>query len=110
MKILRTFSGQEFVLEDDEAENIIKVKNTGNGKAFIGLRCGAYVDAAAIESISEIPLIPFSRDGHRLSKDGRSFVRDGQRVYVEDLEGIQYLPDPKYKNIAKQLSDGKAKD
>ena len=98
MKILKLFSGQEYILKDDEAINVVSIKQSNN-KAFLKLRCGAYVDTSAIESISDIPLIPHSRDGYPLSKDGRSFIRDGNRIYVEDFSAIQYLPDPKYENI-----------
>ena len=98
MKLLKTFSNQEFVIDDDEVRIIIEIKNKDK-KAFLELRCGAFVDTAAIESITDIPLRAFSASGYPLSRDGKSFMRDGQRVYVEDLDSIQYLPDPKYKKI-----------
>jgi len=100
MKILTTFGGREFILEDDEAENIIIVKNSPTGKAFLELRCGAFVDTSAIESITDIPLIPYSADGYPLSKDGRSFIKEGVRIWIENFDGIKYLPDSKYKRIA----------
>src|SRR3990167_8970405 len=98
MKLLKTFSNQEFIIGDDEVKIIIEIKNKDK-KAFLELRCGAFVDTAAIESISDIPLRAFSESGYPLSRDGKSFVRDGQRVYVEDLDSIRYLPDPKYEKI-----------
>ena len=99
-KILRTFSGNEWLLENDEAENVIAVKKKGV-KAFLQLRCGAYVDTSAIESIGGVPVIAHSASGKPLSKDGRWFVEDGKRVYVENFAGIQYLPDPKYTALVK---------
>lgn len=99
MKILKTWSGQEYILQDEEADNIVKIKNSPSKKAFLQLRCGAYVDISAIESISGVPLIAHSQEGQPLSKDGRSYIRDSIRIYVEDFDSIQYLPDPKYRNI-----------
>lgn len=98
MKLLKTFSGQEFVLEDEEAENVVKIKSADK-KAFLELRCGSFVDTSAIETIGEIPLIAYSSSGCPLSKDGRSYMREGSRVWVEDFGGIIYKPDPKYKKM-----------
>ena len=75
MKVLRTFSGQEFIIANEEQENILQIKNSGK-KAFIELRCGSFVDSAAIESISDIPLVAFSGGGYRLSKDGLWFMEN----------------------------------
>src|SRR3990167_615240 len=97
MRIMKTFSGQEFILEDDEADNIVKIKQSSS-KAFLGLRLGSYVDTSAIESITGIPIIAVSSGGYPLSKDGKSFMREGRRIYVENFDGIKYVPDPKYTN------------
>lgn len=101
MKLLNTFSKKEILIEDDEAENI--KKSILQGRGFIELRLGDFINISSIESITEIPVIAFSQGGYQMSKDGRSFMRDGQRVYVDDLSTIQYLPDPKYKEQFKQL-------
>jgi len=102
MKILRTFSGKEFILEDDEAENVIAVKNSGK-KAFLQLRSGEYVDTSAIEAITKIPLIPVWNNGRFLSKDGRSFIRDGTRIYIERIEtfkdNVLFEEDPRYTEL-----------
>jgi len=98
-KILKTFGGTEYVLDDDEAQNIVDLKRTGK-KSFIELRCGAYIDSSAIESVAYPPLIPVSGDGYSLSKDGRSFVRDGIRIWVEHPGNVRYVEDPRYNKLA----------
>ncbi len=97
MKILRTFSGHEFIVEDDEAKNIVILKNTGK-KSFVELRCGDFIDISAIESIVNPPLIPMIH-GYPVEKDGRTFIRDGDRIKIENLENIYYSEDPKYKKL-----------
>ena|SRR3990167_11332929 len=104
MKIIKIIGG-EFVLEDDEAENVEKTVLVSGGKGFMKLRCGAFINITAIQVIMDIPLIAYSQGGYPLEKNGRSFIRDGVRVMVEDLDTIQYLPDPKYKNIKGYLSE-----
>ncbi len=96
MKLLRTFD-DEFVIADEEMIVIDQAISAGDGSKLLKLRCGAYVNTSSIKSITDIPTIAYSQGGYPLNKDGRSFMRDGQKVYVEDLRTIQYLPDPKYK-------------
>ena len=106
MKILTLFSGKEFILEDEEIRVILLAKNSGN-KAFLELRCGAFVDTAAIESITDVPLIPFfggdrDRGSHHLSRDGNGnyfYEYGGKRVYIE-IADVEFLEDPKYKELA----------
>lgn len=95
---MRTFSGQEYVLADDEAERVIQVKNEPNIKAFIALRNGAHVDKAAIESVGPVPLVPM-RNGYVVNKLG-FYVQDGNRIHVEDWGLVKYAPDPKYAAMA----------
>lgn len=109
MKILNLFSGKEFVISDDEAAGIVAVKSQEK-KAFIELRCGSFVDTAAIESLTDVPLIAFAQSGHPMNPDGRSFTRDGHRVYVEDLSTLRYLPDPKYAGLAEGMLKLKGKN
>ncbi len=107
IKILNLFSGKEFILESDEAENIIKIKNNGAGKAFLELRCGAYIDTSAIERITDVPLTAFRegdgvRYSHYLSKDsnGNYFYQldDGKRKYVE-LDEVVFVKNPEYEKL-----------
>ena len=101
MKVLKKYGGKEYMLDDDEAQHIVKVKNSGK-KAFIQLRSGNYVDTPAIESLDNPPLVAVSAEGYPLSKDGNSFIRNGQRVYVEDRDGIHYVEDPRYQKLAEK--------
>lgn len=79
MKLLRMMSGTEHYIQDDEAENLSKIVET---KKFAILRSGAMIRTTRIEEITEVPTEKFWK-GHRLSKDGRSFMRDGDRIYLE---------------------------
>jgi len=119
MKILTMFGGKEFLLEEDEANNIIiGIGESSKGKTFLALRCGAFINTSAIESITDIPLIPFfggdrERQSHYLSKDsnGNYFYQyEGKRINIE-IDKVEFLEDPKYKELAevqfKKLKSGK---
>lgn len=110
--ILKTFSSQEFVIQNDEAQNIVKVKNSGS-KALIGLRCGAYVDSSAIESITGIPLVKVKHGQFivkRDSNDNEFYINEyGNRTEVADQNNITYLADPKYSHETKFLLEEKPK-
>ena len=111
MKLLKVFSGDEYIVEDDEALNIVAIKNTPNSKAMIQLRCGAFVATSAIASISNPPLLGMAHGQYPLSKDGRSYMRDGQRVYLESYNHVEYIPDPLYVQKAKfQLTGEQPKE
>lgn len=95
MKIVKTFS-KEFVVHDDEAENIKNVLRSG-GKEFIELRNGDLINPSMVEMISE-PETEAFWGGYPLSKDGKSFMRDGERIYLEshNFKEIEYHLHPKY--------------
>mgnify|MGYP001613050153 FL=1 len=97
MKLIKTFSRSEFVVEDDEGEMIKRILQSGQ-KAFIELRCGDMLNISAIESVGNIPKAMFYRDEgglHRVLKDGQTIINGyGNRVsidpdevfYSEDIE------------------------
>ena len=95
MKILTTFSGKEYILEDNEAENI---KEIFKPNELISLRNGEAVNTSAIESIGSPELVPYWKE-YLLDKSGKSFIRDGRRIFLEtqDFENIEYKLSPKYK-------------
>lgn len=101
MKTLTTFSGREYILEDDEAENIKKVFKPNT---LLSLRSGEAVNSSAIEAIGDPELVPYW-DGYKLDKNGSSFMRDGQRIFLEtqDYKNIEYKPHPKYEVMKKML-------
>lgn len=101
MKTLTTFSGREYILEDDEAENIKKVFKPNT---LLSLRNGEAVNSSAIESIGDPELIPYW-NGYLLDKGGKSFMRDGQRIFLEtkDFNNVEYKIHPKYIAIQKIL-------
>ena len=95
MKIIKLFSGLEFLVEDDEAENVAR---NYKSKTLIKLRSGDYIASSGIEAITESETEAFW-SGYPLSKDGKSFMRDGERIYLESqhLKEIEYKPHSKYK-------------
>ena len=99
MKILKTFSRSEFILEDDEAENVMSALATGQ-KGFIKLRSGEMVNTQGIDCVAEVPLVGFYKiDGHEypVLRDGETIVNEyGNRVKI-DKSYVKYLPDPTYK-------------
>jgi hypothetical protein len=92
MKLITMFSKREYVVNDDEADNVA-IASQKDG--MIKLRSGDYINPKAIESIGEPAEIAFYK-GYLVNKDGRTFTRDGQRITIESPENIKYLPDPKY--------------
>lgn len=103
MKIIKMFSKSEFLVEDNEADNV--AKSYGNG-GLIQLRSGDYISTSGIESISDPELMPYW-NGYLLEKSGNSFMRDGQRIFLEtqNYKEIEYKPHPKYKAMKKLLLD-----
>ena len=95
------FSKSEFLVENDEAENV--AKSYGNG-GLIQLRSGDYISTSGIESISDPDLVPHW-DGYLLEKSGNSFMRDGQRIFLEtkDYKEIEYKLHPRYEQMKELL-------
>lgn len=102
MKIVKTFS-REFVVYNDEAENIKNVLKRGQ-KEFIELRSGDLINPSMVESISE-PETEAFWGGYPLSKDGKSFMREGKRIFLEpqNFEEIIYKAHSKYKIKSNKL-------
>lgn len=100
MKILHTFK-REYILEDDEAENIVNVlENKSNG--FIKLRNGSMINIASISEISDIPKVARYK-GYDVV-NGRWYYRDGDKIHIDCPEDIEYIDDPKYKKGLLQLN------
>lgn len=95
------FSKSEFLVEDDEAENVARSYRSGG---LIQLRSGDYISTSGIESIADSELVPYW-DGYLLEKGGNSFIRDGQRIFLEtqNYKEIEYKPHPKYKKMKELL-------
>lgn len=95
IQVLRLFNNTEYIVEEDEAENIMqcidKVK-------FIRLRNGTLVNVSAISDIGKPETMLFWGE-YPINKDGRSFNRDGERVWItekKDLDQIKHHLHPKY--------------
>lgn len=97
MKIIKTMGSQEYVISDEEAEYLGKIIMEGK-VGFITLSNG---DLINIKSISKIgmPDKVKSWGGYFLRSDGRSFVRDGEVVYLNGNDEIEEMDDPKYKTM-----------
>lgn len=103
MKIIKTTIKIDFIVEDDEAENIVKVFGK---QTLVQLRNGSYLSPSTIAAIIDPPKVPYW-GGYRVCEDGKSFFREGVRVYLEPLHiaEIKYLDDPKYLNPNKLLEN-----
>jgi len=102
MKVLRTFNNNEYLVKEDEAENIMKVVNAGNVK-MIKLRSGDYISSSGIMEICEPPKI-MQYKGYTVNKSGTKFLRDGEWIDIQYPENIEYIEDPKYKENLKRLN------
>ena len=102
MKIIKTTNRLEFVVENDEAENVVKAFGK---QSLVLLRSGAYLNPSTIAAIIDPPKLPYWA-GYRVNDDLKSFFRDGKKIYLEtsQLEKIEYREDPKYLNV-KMLDD-----
>lgn len=100
MKVIQLVSGREYILSDEEADYAKKVYMAG--APAIELTNGDVIARHNISLIGEPDKKP-QWHGYPLNKDGRSFMRDGQRIYLErDSFGeIEYVDDPKYLTMPK---------
>jgi hypothetical protein len=96
MKIIKTTNRLEFVVENDEAENVISAFGK---QSIVLLRSGAYLNPSTIAAIIDPPKIAYWA-GYRVCDDGKSIFRDGVKTYLEPrhLDEIEYRDDPKYLN------------
>jgi hypothetical protein len=100
MKVLKLVSGREYLLEDDEAEYLIKTIE--QGLKFIRLSNGDFMACSSISVIGE-PEKLATWSGYPLNKDGRTFQREGKRIYLEkdNFKDIEYLDNPVYQQMSK---------
>ena len=109
MKIIRTFSGREFIIADDEAKNIKRaIDNKNDRNSFVELRSGDALNLDRIENISEPKKIAYisTCDGIALlNPDGISFNREGNKIYLKpsDFEDIKFITHPLYEQELKQI-------
>ncbi len=103
MKIITLFSGKEYLVEDEEANEVAKHYNSN---ALLRLKSGARINPKGIESVDDPITVPYWQ-GYILEKSGRSFIRDGQRINLEtkDFKKIEYKPHPKYEAMKKALME-----
>ncbi len=97
MKLIKTSCRIDFVVEDDEAENIVK---SFGKQSLVRLRDGNYLNPNTIAAICDIPKVAYW-GGFKLNEDGKSFFRDGRRIYLEpeSFKEIEYLDDTKYSKV-----------
>lgn len=101
MKIIKLFSGLEFLVENDEAENVAR---NYKAKTLLRLKSGDYIASSGIEAITEVEIVPYW-NGYLLEKSARSFMREGQRINLtaENFSEVEYKPHPKYEAMKKAL-------
>ena len=95
MKIKKLIGGSEYVISDEEAEYLGKIVMEGKVK-FITLSNGDMINTSSISKIGSLDKVK-SWGGYVLRNDGRSFVRDGEVVYLNGNDDIEEIEDPKYK-------------
>ena len=96
MHIIRIMGGTEHIVPREEAEVVARHFGTNE---LMALSDGSKINTSSISEIANIPLVGFYKD-YIVNKDGRTYTRDGQRITIECIENIEYLPDPKYEAIA----------
>lgn len=114
-KIIKTFTGREFIIENDEAENIKEaIENKKDKNEFVELRSGDLLNLDRIENISNPKKIAYINTCSGiaiLNPDGISFNKDGNRIYLkpQDFEDIKFIEHPiceqELKQIANQVSE-----
>jgi len=100
MKIIQLISGREYLIEDEECEYIKSLIK--QDKKLIGLSNGDVINLSSISVMGEPEEVPYW-DGYQLNKDGKSFMENGRRVYLDaqHLEQIEYFTNPKYQAMPK---------
>ena len=103
MKILKTYSS-EHIISNRELKVIVENSNSDN---LLLLDSGEYIRPKAIIAITEPEKVAYW-NGYILDKGGRSFMRDGNRIFLEtkDYEEIEYKEHPRY-IILRQSQDNK---
>jgi len=106
MKVIKMMGGSEKVIEDDEAENIMKSVNAAK---FLKLRDGSLINVSSISMIDEPEKIALFR-GYVMDKGCTSYTNDeGKRMHIEKhhFQEIKYITHPKYdKESVKELREG----
>lgn len=101
MKMIILINSQEYIVEDEEAENIKKA--IAQGLRFINLRSGEMLNILSISTIGELKKIPFwSIYPVYTSSSGANYIiRDGERVYLDprNIEEIQYKTDENFAKL-----------
>lgn len=98
METIKIMGGQEYLVSDEESEYLKKIVLEGKVK-FITLSSGDMVNISSISKIGSLDKVK-SWGGYILRNDGRSFVRDGEVVYLNGNDDIEEIEDPKYKQMA----------
>lgn len=95
MKVLSLMNGKEFILDEDAAKRI-EASLMGPG-TVMKLPTGELVNKSSFSSLTN-PETVATWWGYTLDKSGRSFMRDGERCYLEphNIAQIEYKLHPKY--------------
>lgn len=105
MKLIIMFSKREYVVDDDEAENVA-IASQGDG--MICLRSGDFINPKGIESIGEVPKVMMYK-GYFVEKDGMSYYRDGERIRIEHPDNRVLVPRQEYQDQINRIKDNRLK-
>ena len=95
MKTLRLISGQEYLILDEESDYLSDIIIKGKTN-FITLSNGDVININSISKVGSLDKVKHW-GGYVLRKDGRSFLRGGDVVWLDGNEIIEEMDDPKYK-------------
>ena len=93
MQTIKTMDGQEYLLDDEQAENVKKAILTSS---FLQLQNGDMINTKSVSKVGSLDKVKHW-GGYVLRKDGRSFLRDGDIIWLDGNEEIEEIDDPKYK-------------
>ena len=96
MKSLKLIGGNEYVLEDAEADYLQKLIYKGELK-FVQLSNGDLINISSISRLGSLDK-KAHWSGHPLNDDKTGFWRGGQFIHLEaeNFNMVEYLEDPKY--------------
>lgn len=99
MKIIKLIGGKEYVLADQEYEVF---KQLVKQNKLIELSNGDLVNSSSIAHCGEPDTLPHWQSWP-LDREGKYFMRNGSRIYLEshNFAEVEQLPDPKYKTLAR---------
>jgi hypothetical protein len=90
MMQLNLFDGRKFPITEEEKQKIMLL---GTDDSFIELSTGELVKLSAISSVTKPDMEKFWK-WHKLDKTGSYFIREGKRIYIDDIARQEIIEKP----------------